>query len=120
MISVNERKIFWKGKEKETFDSIPAIELANFAVNNTYKESHPEYEGIGKIIFFDFIKPLVREVSEKIGVKSLYIYALPVERLIEYYKSLNFERVEAFIEEKLHKRLRPLYDEECIFMFQTL
>ena len=43
---------------KDTFESIPAIELANFAVNNTYRESHPGIKRIGYYIFLSFIRPL--------------------------------------------------------------
>ncbi len=31
----------------DSFDSVPAIELANFAINKRYKDSHPETQKLG-------------------------------------------------------------------------
>lgn len=36
------------------FDSIPGVEISNFAVNYNYKLAHNEYEGLGKIVFLLF------------------------------------------------------------------
>ena len=33
------------------FDTLPGIELANFAVNNEYQARHPETKGLGLMIF---------------------------------------------------------------------
>lgn len=106
--------------EKYTFDALPGIELANFAVNGAYCEAHEEYEGIGKIIFHDFICPIVKIVSEQIGVYFLFIFALNEAPLINYYQTLNFKRIGLIKEKKLHNRIRPDYDGECIFMCQRI
>lgn len=116
MVSTNETVI----EESTEFDSLPGIELSNFAVNSSYKEAHKEYEGIGKIIFIYFILPILLDVSKNIGVHYLYIFALPFENLIRYYKSLNFTRLNSVEEHLVHKRIRPHYDKNCIFMYQRL
>ena len=40
LISINERVIEDNGKKRIVFDTVPGIELANFAVNDIYKENH--------------------------------------------------------------------------------
>ena len=46
LISVNE--VHTEGET--TFDTIPGVEVANFAVNNTYLQKHKEMRGTGLII----------------------------------------------------------------------
>jgi len=116
LISVNEVHT----EESSTFDTIPGVEVANFAVNNTYLMNHPELHGVGLIIFNDFIIPIVQEVATSVGVKIIYIFALPFERLINRYHEYGFRRLSSASENELHKRLKPHYDEDCIFMFQLL
>ena len=116
LISVNEVHT----EEEVTFDTIPGVEVANFAVNNTYLANHPELRGTGLIIFNDFIVPVVQEAAKSVGVKIIYIFALPFDRLIDRYKDYGFRRLDSASEDELHKRLKPNYDENCIFMFQLL
>ena len=116
-IAENERKRFFK---KRTFDSIPAVELSNFAVNGTYKKRHPEYKGLGKIIFNDFILPTVEAGKEHIGISILYIFALPYQRLIDNYESYKFRRLSGLQERSMHERIRPRYDVGCVFMYQRI
>ncbi len=104
----------------ESFDSYPAIELSNFAVNVKYKKNHPEVEGLGKYIFRSFVVPIVKKISKYVGVNSLYIYALPNDKLIEYYQKLGFTRLPEKHEKFVQQHVKPKYDEGCIFMFQNL
>ena len=116
MVSVNEkRKLFHK-----EFDNVAGIELANFAVNNSYKESHKDYVGIGQIIFYYFIMPIVRNVSQQIGARILFIFSLPYKNLMAYYETLHFSRLSASEEYFVHKRIKPRYDRDCVFMCQTI
>ena len=82
-------------------DSLPAVELANFAVNRTYKAAHKEQKGIGSIIFLDFVLPTIKMAAERVGICIIYIFALPYSSLIKYYETLNFRRLgkaeEAFL-----------------------
>ena len=116
LISVNEVHT----ENVQTFDTIPGVELANFAVNDNYHKQHPELKGIGLIIFNEFIVPIIQKVSENIGIRIIYLFALPFDRLIERYHDYGFLRLDKSSEDELHKRLKPNYDEDCIFMFQHL
>ena len=75
MVAANLKFIIFRAE----LDEIPAIELANFAINDTYKASHIEAKGLGEMIFYYFILPIARQASEYIGVHSLYIFALPFQ-----------------------------------------
>jgi len=106
---------------KTIFNTRPGIELSNFAVNYTYVKNHSKMKGCGLIIFIDFIRPLCLEVSPIIGVKDLYIFALPIDDLMQRYaKDYDFQRLYEISENQLHSRLKPEYDENCVFMFQQL
>ncbi len=102
------------------FDTIPAVELSNFAVNALYRASHPELKQIGEIIFRSFILPTVKHIQNFVAVKALYIYALPEDKLISYYEKLGFTRLEKEEERFVHAHVKPKYDEDCIFMYQIL
>ena len=102
------------------FDTLPGVELANFAVNGVYANKHPKLKCLGFRIFNDFIVPIVEKVSESVGVKIIYIFALPFDGLIRQYGRYGFNRLPAEQEDELHRRLKPRYDSECIFMYQML
>ncbi|MCH5149786.1 MAG: hypothetical protein J1G30_03885 [Spirochaetales bacterium] len=104
----------------EEFDSLSAIELSNFAMNQNYKASHSDVNKGGSYFFKQFILPLVRFVSDFIGVSTLYIYALPVQKLMEHYKKMGFTRLPAEQEKFVQSHVKPKYDENCIFMYQKL
>jgi len=116
LISINETTT----ENGVTFDTIPGIEIANFAVNYGYLEKHSELEGVGLIIFNDFIIPIIQDIAKSVGVKIVYIFALPFKGLIDHYRKYGFSRLDSASEYELHKRLKPRYDETCVFMFQTL
>ncbi len=106
--------------QDDNFDSYPAAELSNLAVNIQYKRKHPEVDGLGKYIFRCFVIPLVKKLAKYIGLHSLYIYALPEEKLIEHYKTMGFSRLPPAQENFVQNHVKPKYDEGCIFMYQTL
>ncbi len=101
-------------------DSLPAVELANFAVNSAYKAAHKEQTGIGSIIFLDFVLPIIKMASEWVGICIVYIFALPYTQLIKYYETLNFRRLGKVEEAFVHRNYKPRYDEGCIFMSRPL
>lgn len=105
---------------KESFDSLPAIELANFALNSKYRQNHPDVKKLGFYFFREFVIPLAKALSNYVGVNSLYIYALPEEKLIEHYKTMGFSRLPFKQEKFVQHHVKPKYDEGCIFMYQTL
>lgn len=113
-------KITGKNKMRRTFDTMPGIELANFAVNQSYISMHPDLKGTGLVIFNNFILPIVKQASDLVGTALIYIFALPYEELISRYEQYGFLRLETSLETQLHSRLKPYYDEHCIFMFQPI
>lgn len=108
------------GSEPEKFETIPAIELSNFALNSVYKKNHPEVSALGSYIFRTFIQPLAKCLSEYVGINALYLYALPSDKLIEHYGTMGFRRLSPKNEKFVQSHIKPKYDEGCIFMFQTL
>ena len=116
MISINEQKI----GEKEYFDTLPGVELANFAINDTYIKKHPSMKGCGRIFFDLLIVPIIEEVSKKIVVRIIYIFSLPIDSLIDRYIDYGYMRLASKEENELHRRLKPNYDENCVFMYQEL
>jgi hypothetical protein len=105
---------------EDYFYTIPSIELSNFAVNDNYRINHPEILEIGKTVFLHFILPYVDFMKSIVGVKALYIYALPEDRLIEHYKKFGFQRLSKDEEKFVHSHVKPKYDKGCIFMYQLV
>lgn len=102
------------------FDTFPGVELANFAVNQKYIDNHPNLKGIGFVIYKKLILPVIRKAAETIGIKILYLFALPYDDLISRYETYGFTRLAEKYETELHNRLKPKYDSECKFMFRVL
>lgn len=101
-------------------DSLPGVELANFAVNSSYKDAHKEQSGIGSIIFLDFVLPIIKIAADRVGICIVYIFALPYRQLIRYYETLNFRRLGKAEENFVHRHYKPRYDEGCVFMSRPL
>lgn len=104
----------------DAFDSLSALELSNFAMNQIYKANHPNAKRLGSYFFKRFILPLAQFVSEYVGVSTLYIYALPEDKLMNHYKKLGFSRLPEEQEKFVQNHVKPKYDEGCIFMYQPL
>lgn len=107
-------------KMRRVFDTLPGVELADFAVNQTYIKSHPDLKGVGLVIYKRFILPIIDRAAEEIGIKILYIFALPYEELISRYEKYGFSRLAEKYEIEIHNRLKPEYDESCTFMYRML
>ena len=122
LISRNERVAEERDIDsKVEFDTTPGIEIAEFGMNDAYLEKRPERKGSGLIIFNDFIIPLIERAAGIVGVQLVYIFEIPEEELIErYQKEYGFMRLKSEDEELLHTRLRPSFDEGCIFMYLML
>ena len=102
-----------------TFETMPGVELANFAINSTFAQKH-NVKGLGYLLFSRLIAPFVQEHAKTLGICMIYLFALPYERLIKTYESYGFCRLPSKAEEQLHQRLKPAYDASCIFMCQLL
>lgn len=115
LVSTNEVK----SDDGIVFDTVPGAELANFAVNYSFVKKY-DINGLGSVIFENFVVPIIKKASCDIGLRIIYLFALPYEKLIETYSDYGFRRLTPKSEDELHKRLKPRYDESCIFMFQQL
>lgn len=107
-------------KTNRVFDTLPGVELADFAVNQSFIRKYPQLKGVGFVIYEQFILPLIKKAAELIGIKLIYIFALPYDNLIARYEKYGFMRLQEPAESELHTRLKPQYDESCIFMFRML
>ncbi len=101
------------------YDTVPGVELANFAVNNAFAQKH-NAKGLGFLLFSGLIAPFVREHAKTLGIFMIYLFALPYERLMKTYESYGFHRLPTQAEDQLHQRLKPVYVASCIFMYQLL
>lgn len=116
-VSRNERRSIFS----RNFDAEPGIELANFALNGAYTEKHREYKGLGLAFFLNLIMPIIYEAAQIIGVDMVYIYALPFEKLMRTYQNdYGFSRLSKRAEKAMHRRLKPNYDRDCIFMYMMI
>lgn len=102
------------------FDAITGIELANFAVNATYREVHDEIPRLGSYIFSSFIFPLVNEISNYVGASLLYIFALPEDKLMSHYETMGFSRTSEKMERFVYRHIKPIYDKNCVFMVRKI
>ena len=116
LVSANE--VIEQGKVG--FDTFPGIEVANFAVNRKYIETHPYAKGCGLLFFRRFIRPIIVNVSKEVGISMIYIFAIPIDELIQRYSNYGFRRLSEAAERQIHNRIKPTYDEGCIFMYQML
>ena len=115
LVSLNEKI----ASGKVTFDTLPGVELANFAVNSAFAQKH-NAKGLGFLLFSRLIATFVKEQAKTLGIYMLYLFALPYERLMKAYENYGFYRLPPHAEDQLHQRLKPTYDKSCIFMYQPL
>lgn len=54
------------------FYSISGIELANFAVNSSYRKNHPDAKNLGSTVFAEFVLPL--PFSEETVIRPTVIF----------------------------------------------
>ena len=59
-------------------------------------------------------------MSSFVGAKWLCIYALPINKLLEYYEKLGFARLDEEREAFVDSHVKPKYDKDCIFMYQSI
>ena len=115
LVSINEME----SKNEINFDTIPGIEIANFALNSRFTEKY-NAKGLGSVLFSKLIAPFIQSHAETIGICVIYLFSLPHERLIKTYENYGFHRLPTKAEEQLHQRMKPSYDQSCIFMYQLL
>ena len=121
LFSIGESTDVTEDEKVPQFETLPGVELAEFAVNQKYILDHPENKGCGSLIMNGLIIPIVKNVQRNIGVKVLYIFALPEEKLINrYIEKYKFCRLNKIDEDNLHSRIKPRFDYGCIFMYHLI
>ena len=101
--------------------TFPAIELSYFAVNASYRRTKTTPRRIGLYVFNTFILPVVRFAAQIIGARFLYVYALPIPRLILHYaQEMGFRQLPDGLAGFLYERVKPDSDKGCVFMLQPL
>ena len=100
---------------------VPGIELVNIALNDY---SLKIIKGLniqaGRNIFYDIIQPIVKHISEEIGTKVLYLFAVN-KKLAEYYKTWGFYPVEdESFNERLNDNWQNEYSQNCVFMYKPV
>ena len=106
--------------DDETFVTMPAIELSNFAVNEQYRRAQRNTRKIGAYVFLEFILPIVKHSAGIIGAKWLCVYSLPRPGLVKYYETLGFRSLAPDDEAFVYSHVKPKYDTDCIFMYQCI
>lgn len=110
--------VLWN-KKKYVF---PGVELVMFAVNDNYREMAQNNTSLGEWLFYAFVLPKIKEASDIIGIKQVYIFALPYKpKLIAFYKRLGFvnPRYSSDYKKKV-RTIIPQFDRGCVFMIQNL
>lgn len=105
--------------------TISGIELCHFCKNEKLskklKDQNKGNREIGTYIFFEFIVPIVKEVSNKIGCKILYLFAADDTEdctLINYYEqSLYFRRLTKSYKSESYVPAMSYYEDGCEFMY---
>ncbi|MCR5606445.1 MAG: hypothetical protein K6F69_06495 [Treponema sp.] len=77
-IADNERRVFLG---KRIFDSIPGVELVNFAVNDTYKYNNPEYKVIVEALYKE--KKTIVFTSDPNSERNIYALLKDYHIIIE-------------------------------------
>lgn len=112
---IEKRRGLYKG-----VDAYSGIELANFAVNDSYREVNEVLPKFGSYVFQQFILPLTMEITKYVGAAYLYIYALPSNKLLAHYEEMGFCRAPKEMEKYIYSYVKPVYDKGCILMIQKL
>ena len=99
---------------------IPAVELTHFAVDERFK-SFDDSMKAGEFIFWNYILPIVYDISEKIGCKNLFVFSIDNPKLVSYYKKyLGFKEITGTNEKQFFEYAEPDYDEGCRFLYYPL
>lgn len=102
---------------------IPAIELTHFAVDERYKkaDNSSDFMRTGEFIFWNYILPIVQDVSQKVACKALFVFAIDTPKLIKYYKeTLQFREITNTNEKQFFEYAVPDYDGDCKFLYFPL
>ena len=102
---------------------IPAIELTHFAVDERFRNPIDEKDSVrtGEYIFWNYVLPIVKDVSERVACKALFVFAIDTPKLIAYYKDIfKFKELSDTNEKQFFEYAEPDYDEGCRFLYFPL
>ena len=102
---------------------IPAIELTHFAVDERFKKADASSDKMrtGEFIFWNYILPIVKNVSAQVACKAMFVFAIDTPKLIKYYKeTLRFKEISDTDEKQFFEYAAPDYDEGCRFLYYSL
>lgn len=85
--------------------ALPVIEIARIAVEYDFQRN-----GLGKVLFYDYILPKIKEVAKLIAVYGIIVF-VEDENIngIKFYESLGFKKAN----EETQKAIGDSYNEEC-------
>lgn len=108
----------WINRVHKTF---PAVELAQFCVNDEVREEWAALgftQPLGTVLFWKFVVPRMCKIQKRVGCQYAYLFAADQSedgRLVNYYdSSLHFKKTDELATTK------PSYDFFCEFMCQEL
>lgn len=102
---------------------IPAIEMTHFAVDERFKSPENEKRPIktGEFIFWNYILPIVQNVSEAVGCKNLFLFSINTPKLINYYKTkLGFKEFLNLDDKDFFDYAISDYDSDCKFLYMPI
>ena len=92
-------------EENGEFNALPMIEIARIAVHHEL-----QHQGIGRMLFYDYILPKVREVEKMVAVYGVMVF---VDRHnqngISFYQSIGFQAADPSIQNMIGET----FNEEC-------
>ena len=95
------------------------LELVHFCSNSDADELWQSMElpnGLGAVVFWQFVVPIVLKVREYVGCEYLFLFAADDSTdltLVMHYKNMM-----GFVDEGERATAKPLYDLSCKFMYQ--
>lgn len=85
--------------------ALPVVEIARIAVEFDFQGN-----GLGKIVFYDYIMPKIREVSKIIAIYGTIVFVESENKQgIQFYNSLGFKRAN----NETQKAVGDSYNEKC-------
>lgn len=91
--------------KQDVLSSVPVIEIARVAVDYRIQRN-----GIGRKVFYEFIMPKVKIVSELIAVKALIVFVESDNSGgIAFYESLGFVKAA----DEVQKMIAETFNEDC-------
>lgn len=92
-------------EEKCEYNALPMIEIARIAVEFDFQKN-----GIGRLLFYDYIIPKVKAVSDLVAVYGLMVFVEGHnENGIKFYKSLGFKKAD----DTVQKMIGETFNEKC-------